>query len=702
MAATTTGANSNSNFAQTPAFADAVQRAKQVMVTFMYNQYNFILVTINIHWCLQLPLNISCDDFIRLDFQISRSYIAAKIQPNPQKRPLEEGEGPEAKRPSGSNTFMNSGNNSNGGSGGGGANSHTNGSNGPSPGGEERGGITEELPVPDKMVGLIIGRGGEQITRLQRESGAKIQMAQDSCGMPDRICTISGPRDAINRAKEMIYDIVSRGEAPPMKGPRGGNNIGPPGIDMGSGGGGGGGGGGGINTVEISIPGPKVGLIIGKGGETIKQLQEKSGAKMVIIQDGPQQESEKPLRITGDSQKVELAKQLVYDLIAEKEAQAAQFGNHRGRGRGGGPGFRGDRGGMRPDDFMGGDDRNFGGSGRGGGRGGFNDWGGRMPGGPPGGPGPMGRGFGGPGGPMGMQGPGGPVGPGGPMGRGGPMGGPGGPPGNRGDGKLEIFFNVPANKCGLVIGKGGETIRQINQQSGAHCELDRRPPNDPSEKTFILRGNPEQIDQAKKLIAEKSGMSYQGDGGNFGGGAPGGGPGQNGPNNFAPQGWGNAYQQWNQGPPNDPRGQGPEPSGAPGGGQGPAAGSPDYSQQWIDYYRSQGLYAEADKIIEALMKSKKMNYVSLSKYGLQNQPGGAPVGNVPQPGAVSVASGGAPVAMAQAAPAGNAAPMGPAQDFSQQWIEYYRSQGMNAEADKIEQQLKASKTYVVVVVDSVE
>ncbi|RXG73035.1 Far upstream element-binding protein 3 [Armadillidium vulgare] len=663
---------------------------------------------------------------------------------------------------------MNSGNNSNGGSGGGGANSHTNGSNGPSPGGEERGGITEELPVPDKMVGLIIGRGGEQITRLQRESGAKIQMAQDSCGMPDRICTISGPRDAINRAKEMIYDIVSRGEAPPMKGPRGGNNIGPPGIDMGSGGGGGGGGGGGISTVEISIPGPKVGLIIGKGGETIKQLQEKSGAKMVIIQDGPQQESEKPLRITGDSQK------------------AAQFGNHRGRGRGGGPGFRGDRGGMRPDDFMGGDDRNFGGSGRGGGRGGFNDWGGRMPGGPPGGPGPMGRGFGGPGGPMGMQGPGGPVGPGGPMGRGGPMGGPGGPPGNRGDGKLEIFFNVPANKCGLVIGKGGETIRQINQQSGAHCELDRRPPNDPSEKTFILRGNPEQIDQAKKLIAEKSGMSYPGDGGNFGGGAPGGGPGQNGPNNFAPQGWGNAYQQWNQGPPNDPTkqvadanaaawaayysqcygsgqppqgqnasqtsnpaqtpsgqaqpggqpqdysaqwaeyyrslgmireaeaveqqsknmkhgapsqpqmpqqggGQGPEPSGAPGGGQGPAAGSPDYSQQWIDYYRSQGLYAEADKIIEALMKSKKMNYVSLSKYGLQNQPGGAPVGNVPQPGAVSVASGGAPVAMAQAAPAGNAAPMGPAQDFSQQWIEYYRSQGMNAEADKIEQQLKASK-----------
>lgn len=49
-------------------------------------------------------------------------------------------------------------------------------------------------------------------------------------------------------------------------------------------GGGGGGGPGGRNSIEIMLPGPKVGLIIGKGGETIKQLQEKSGAKMVVIQ----------------------------------------------------------------------------------------------------------------------------------------------------------------------------------------------------------------------------------------------------------------------------------------------------------------------------------------------------------------------------------------------------------------------------------
>ena len=39
------------------------------------------------------------------------------------------------------------------------------------------------------------------------------------------------------------------------------------------GGGGGGGGPEGNSVLEMSIPGPKVGLIIGKGGETIRQLQ---------------------------------------------------------------------------------------------------------------------------------------------------------------------------------------------------------------------------------------------------------------------------------------------------------------------------------------------------------------------------------------------------------------------------------------------
>lgn len=57
----------------------------------------------------------------------------------------------------------------------------------------------------------------------------------------------------------MILEIVSRGDGPPDRRGRGmpgggGGPMGPPGMDMG----------GNAATVEISIPGPKVGLIIGK------------------------------------------------------------------------------------------------------------------------------------------------------------------------------------------------------------------------------------------------------------------------------------------------------------------------------------------------------------------------------------------------------------------------------------------------------
>lgn len=58
----------------------------------------------------------------------------------------------------------------------------------------------------------------------------------------------------------------------PMMGGMDGNGGG-----FGGGGGGGGGGGmgngGGQTVVEMMVPGNKVGLVIGKGGETIKQLQ---------------------------------------------------------------------------------------------------------------------------------------------------------------------------------------------------------------------------------------------------------------------------------------------------------------------------------------------------------------------------------------------------------------------------------------------
>lgn len=62
----------------------------------------------------------------------------------------------------------------------------------------------------------------------------------------------------------------------------------------------------------------------------------------------------------------------------------------------------------------------------------------------------------------------------------------------------EIRMTVPANRTGIVIGKGGETIKQIKQQSGCDIELVKD-----SKGIFIIRGTPDRIQYAQQLINDK-------------------------------------------------------------------------------------------------------------------------------------------------------------------------------------------------------
>lgn len=531
--------------------------------------------------------------------------------------------------------------------------------------------MTEECRVPDSMVGLIIGRGGEQINKIQQESGCKVQIAHDSVGLPERSISLTGSPDAIERARALIDDIVSRGHESTN--------------------------GQSSSMQEMIIPAGKAGLIIGKGGETIKQLQERAGVKMILIQDASQPPNiDKPLRIIGDPYKVQQAKEMVNEILQERDHQGFGERNEYGSRMGGGGGgieiavprhsvgvvigrsgemikkIQSDAGvkiQFKPDDGTGPDKiahimgppdqcqhaasiitdllqsiraREEGGQG-----------------------GPPGPGAGMP-----------------PGGRGQGRGqGNWGPPGG------EMTFSIPAHKCGLVIGRGGENVKSINQQTGAFVEISRQPPpnGDPNFKLFTIRGSPQQIDHAKQLIEEKIEAPLCPVGGGPGPGGPPGPMGPYNPNpynagppggaphgaapggpNYCPQGWGSTYQQWQAPNPYDPNkaaadpnaawaayyaqyyGQQPggtvaaqtpgAPAAAPPGDQSQAAqtagGQPDYTKAWEEYYKKMGM----------------------------NQPAG---------GAAAAAPGTA--AAPTPAAAGGAAPGGQ-QDYSAAWAEYYRQQ----------------------------
>eukprot|EP00092_Neocalanus_flemingeri_P037880 GFUD01041235.1.p1 GENE.GFUD01041235.1~~GFUD01041235.1.p1 ORF type:complete len:458 (+),score=137.93 GFUD01041235.1:139-1512(+) len=322
---------------------------------------------------------------------------------------------------------------------------------------------TEQVMVPDNMVGLIIGRGGEQITRLQADSGCKIQLSQDSQGMPHRLCTLTGSGEAISIARSMIDEIISNE-----------GNRGARGMVGGQSGGGGGGGAG----FEMMVPGHLVARIIGKGGEVIKALQEETGAKIVIIQDNREFADEKPLKISGTPEAVEFAKQRVEQVISEEQQKIG--------GRGQFDGFRGGRGG-----------------GRGGGwpssAGGYQD-----------------SGY-----------------------------------------DITDTLSIPSSKVGLVMGKGGETIRSICSESGAHCQVDKTAPDGAREKHIVIKGRADAVERAKEMINDKIG------GGGY---------------DRGPRGGGAGFPQQEPGYPSVPGGQ------------------PDYSSQWAEYYRSLGMVKEAEII----------------------------------------------------------------------------------------------------------
>ncbi|XP_041856402.1 far upstream element-binding protein 2-like isoform X3 [Melanotaenia boesemani] len=418
---------------------------------------------------------------------------------------------------------------------------------------------SEDYSVPDSMVGLIIGRGGEQINKIQQESGCKVQIAPDSGGLSERNVSLTGSLESIQKAKGLLDDIVSRGRGTPPSSYHESTN-------------------GQNGTVhEMMIPAGKAGLVIGKGGETIKQLQERAGVKMILVQDASQGPNvDKPLRIIGDPYKVQQAQEMVQEILRDRDQggfnERPEFSSRMGGGMDipvprPSVGVVIGRNGEMIKKIQ-------------------NDAGVRIQFKQDDGTGPDKIAH--------ISGP--------PdrcehaaqiindllqsirvreEGQGGLSGPPGMPPGNRGRGGGqdswgppggEMTFSIPAHKCGLVIGRGGENVKAINQQTGAFVEISRQlpPDGDPNFKLFIIRGSPQQIDHARQLIEEKiegplcpvgPGPGGPGPAGPMGPynpnpynpgppGPPHGAP--PGPHQYAPPSWSNTYQQWQPQHPQDP------------------------------------------------------------------------------------------------------------------------------------------------------
>lgn len=196
-----------------------------------------------------------------------------------------------------------------------------------------------QIMVPDRTVGLIIGRGGETIRDLQERSGCHVNIVGESKSVNGlRPVNLIGPREAAAQAKELILEIVDSdsrnvNDSGPKGRPPKNDHFRDNGAHSGGGGSGSGGGGGNdkINDA-IYVPSEAVGMIIGKGGETIREMQNSTGCKINVSQSSGAGETQREIGLVGSHDAINRAKQAIEDKVdAVRQKNGSGGGGPRGR-----------------------------------------------------------------------------------------------------------------------------------------------------------------------------------------------------------------------------------------------------------------------------------------------------------------------------------------------------------------------------------
>ncbi|KAF2639238.1 hypothetical protein P280DRAFT_481395 [Massarina eburnea CBS 473.64] len=276
---------------------------------------------------------------------------------------------------------------------------------------------SEVILIDSSLVGLVIGRQGESLRRIEQDSGTRIQFINGPNTGPQRECRITGSPGARITAKREINRIIEEnGGNPARETGRNArtNSVKPgqqqPALRDGE------------QSSQIMIPDRTVGLIIGRGGETIRDLQERSGCHVNIVGENKSLNGLRPVNLIGSPAAAAMAKELIMEIV-DSDQQASD----------GGPPKTNPQHNNRRDNFD-------------------------------------------------------------------PYSGGGAAAG--GAGKVNDKMMVPSDAVGMIIGKGGETIKDMQATTGCKINVSQASGAD-IEREIGLVGTPQAITEAKSAIWDK-------------------------------------------------------------------------------------------------------------------------------------------------------------------------------------------------------
>jgi far upstream element-binding protein len=186
---------------------------------------------------------------------------------------------------------------------------------------------SEVILIDSSLVGLVIGRQGESLRRIEQESGTRIQFINGPNSGPSRECRITGSPGARITAKREINRIIEENGGNPARETgrnaqqpaRSGQQEQPPLRD-------------GEQSSQIMVPDRTVGLIIGRGGETIRDLQERSGCHVNIVGENKSVNGLRPVNLIGTPAAAAHAKELIMEIVDSDTRTANEGGapsNHQ-------------------------------------------------------------------------------------------------------------------------------------------------------------------------------------------------------------------------------------------------------------------------------------------------------------------------------------------------------------------------------------
>lgn len=183
------------------------------------------------------------------------------------------------------------------------------------PGGGSGDQTSVEIRIPNNMVGLVIGKGGESILRIQSQLGVNAQIDKECPpGENYRRIVLKGKPSAVDEARARIDDIIN---ARVSMGGNSSNNHKE--MDY-------------AFVVRLPVPNDKVGIIIGKGGMTVKGIQERCYVN-VQIPAGPDDDNPqvRTLSIGADTKEaVDAAQMEIFMTLQQQQQSALQAYNSSG------------------------------------------------------------------------------------------------------------------------------------------------------------------------------------------------------------------------------------------------------------------------------------------------------------------------------------------------------------------------------------